>query len=583
MKKIYVLVSIAFAFCSTTIQAQGTWRTLTNAAPNGNQGVMLLLTDGTVMTVTQDSALSNGGTYGNIWNLLTPDATGSYLNGTWSSLPPMHSTRLYFSSQVMPNGNVYVAGGEYGSGGNTAEIFNTTTHTWTSITKGITPGWSFEDANSKLLPDGTILQAVVSSNAYQSSTCLIYSPITNSYTLTDSLSGSSDEASWVTLPDGSIMNVDIEAVTSERYIPSTHKWIADANVPVDLYDNLLGETGAGFLLPNGKLFFLSDTTYTAIYTPSGNTSNGTWAKGPAMPKISGVTYGCPDAPAAMLPSGNILCAFSPAGTYNTPTYFYEYNYLTNAFTQVSAAGGGNQMPNTAAYYTTMLDLPDGTVLLAQQGDNNYYQYTPSATVAPLAAGKPTISSIIPECPNFKITGTLFNGICEGAAFGDDWQMATNYPIIRLTKGTSVYYAKSSNWNRVGAVMTGSLADTATFSVPSTIPAGTFSVQVIVNGNPSATYTLTLPCSNTTNIEQLANINEVNVYPNPATNIIQVSLANINENTTLIIADMLGNTVKQVSGINSQVSINVADLSEGVYTINVSTDKGAVNKRLVIVR
>ncbi len=52
----------------------GTWTPLGHAAPNGI-GTMELLTDGTVM------ALSGGNYY-----KLTPDATGSYVNGTWSQL-----------------------------------------------------------------------------------------------------------------------------------------------------------------------------------------------------------------------------------------------------------------------------------------------------------------------------------------------------------------------------------------------------------------------------------------------------------------------------------------------------------------
>src|SRR5580692_2258458 len=74
----------------------GTWTKLTNNAPAANMGVMLLLTNGTVMV--HDTI---GGTEGTGWELLTPDATGSYVNGTWSTLASMHNSRLFFSSQVL--------------------------------------------------------------------------------------------------------------------------------------------------------------------------------------------------------------------------------------------------------------------------------------------------------------------------------------------------------------------------------------------------------------------------------------------------------------------------------------------------
>ncbi|NOU08308.1 MAG: M48 family metalloprotease, partial [Hyphomicrobiaceae bacterium] len=39
---------------------------------------------------------------------------------------------------------------------------------------------------------------------------------------------------------------------------------------------------------------------------------------------------------------------------------------------------------------------------------------------------------------------------EGAAYGDDWQMSTNYPLVRLTSGGgTVYYARTFNWSSTG--------------------------------------------------------------------------------------------------------------------------------------
>jgi len=86
------------------------------------------------------------------------------------------------------------------------------------------------------------------------------------------------------------------------------------------------------------------------------------------------------------------------------------------------------------------------------------------------------------------------------------------------------------------------------------------------------------------IAQFASSNEqINIYPNPATNSLQVSFAGNIENSTLVITDMMGNTVKQLAVSSKQVSINVSDLNEGVYTISISHTTGVINKRVVIVR
>jgi len=66
---------------------------------------MWLLTDGTVITQSGD--------VGQHWFKLTPDAHGSYVNGTWTTLAPMSFPRLYFTTNVLQDGRVWRLGGEY--------------------------------------------------------------------------------------------------------------------------------------------------------------------------------------------------------------------------------------------------------------------------------------------------------------------------------------------------------------------------------------------------------------------------------------------------------------------------------------
>ena len=124
-----ILLSLALFPCITA-HSQGLWTPLTNPAPDPNSGVMLLLTDGSVIVKTGPLDFFS---YGYIWNKLTPDSTGSYINGTWSNIAPMAQDRIYFSSQILKSGKVYVAGGEYGEGRNAAEIYDPVTDIWSAI------------------------------------------------------------------------------------------------------------------------------------------------------------------------------------------------------------------------------------------------------------------------------------------------------------------------------------------------------------------------------------------------------------------------------------------------------------------
>lgn len=74
--------------------------------------------------------------------------------------------------------------------------------------------------------------------------------------------------------------------------------------------------------------------------------------------------------------------------------------------------------------------------------------------------------------------------------------------------------------------------------------------------------------------------EMSVFPNPATNVINVSNPDALVNGVTI-TDLNGRTVKTVklAGV-SEAQISVSDLSAGMYLMNITSDKGAVTKKIV---
>ena len=184
------------------------------------------------------------------------------------------------------------------------------------------------------------------------------------------------------------------------------------------------------------------------------------------------------------------CAPSvPTNGFNAPTSFYEYDYSANSFTQVNGPTGTTY--NNAPFASTMLDLPDGNVLfIGGQGSTSLYVYTPGGT--PLAAGKPVINSITQNANgSCHLTGTGLNGISGGAAYGDDWQMDTSYPLVRMTNNASgnVYYARTYNWSSTTIQNPNTV--TTEFSVPAGVPNGTYSLVVVANGNSSSPVSFTV--------------------------------------------------------------------------------------------
>ncbi len=428
----------------------------------------MLLGDGTVLGMNGDGTCVK----------LTPNSSGSYLNGTWTTVAHMNDDRLFFASTLMTNGNVFVAGGEYGAGHDHAEYYDQLNNVWTRIPDPV-PGVGFSDAISKILPNGNVLVAPVSLFGG----CRIYNVASNNWQ-TAATAPNQNEVCWVKLASDSILTIDTGAQTSRHYVPALNQWVADGNVPVVIY-GYGSEIGAGFLLPDGRVFFIGGSTNTAIYTPGATPAvAGSWVAGPPM--VFGANQlGAVDAPAAMMANGKILCCLGPVGGFNSPCYFYEYDYLANSFTAVGAPGGGG-IYNAPPFVTSMLNLPDGTVLLVGgQNSTSLYLYTPDGT--PLPAGQPGIVSITENADgSYHLTGTNLNGISEGAAYGDDEQMDSNFPLVRMTNATSgnIFYARIFNRTST-SVMQSNLVSATEFSLPQNLPAGNYSLVVAVNGNPSA--------------------------------------------------------------------------------------------------
>ncbi len=135
----------------------------------------------------------------------------------------------------------------------------------------------------------------------------------------------------------------------------------------------------------------------------------------------------------------------------------------------------------------MLVLPTGQVLMSDQS-STLFVYTPSPTT-PNPVQQPHVTSISGNGDgSATLTGTLLNGISEGAAYGDNAEMSSNYPIIQLTGADgTVRYARTFNWSSVG-VATGNALESVEFTVPAGTP-DVNELRVIANGiaSPAVLY------------------------------------------------------------------------------------------------
>ena len=463
----------------SVVAEQAGWSSLVNAPPFDPEA-MLLLTNGDVMVQEY--------TTGNWWEL-TPDSSGSYVDGTWSeiaSLPAGYAPE-YYASAVLPDGRVIVEGGEYNYGDsgnptNLGAIYDPTSNTWTSVSPPT--GWtSIGDAESVVLDNGQFMLAQAIEELDGNYYCAgPDAAILDEATLTWTSTGTGktddqgcyyDEDGFTLLPDGQVLLADTWRTSptkkTEIYTPSTGAWTNAGKTPKPLGDDN-GEMGPAALLPNGTVFAEGASGNNAIY----NSSTGAWAAAPGFPG----GFLAADAPNAVLPNGKVLAAAS-ASYGEGPEHFFLFHGTT--IRQIADPPGAS---SAATYYTYMLDLPTGQVLVRIGSEMEVY--TPSGS--PKSSWEPQITSFattLAPGDTYTVSGTQLNGLTQGANYGDDFQDATNFPLVRITNTSTddVFYAPTANMTSM-SVAPGN-ASSANFTVPSGIETGPSSLVVVANGIASA--------------------------------------------------------------------------------------------------
>jgi uncharacterized repeat protein (TIGR03803 family) len=479
------------------------WTRLDNLLPGGaSASNPLLLTDGTVLI--HQSCTSN-------WFRLKPDINGSYQKGTWSTIatmPDKYAPR-FFASAVLQDGRVIVEGGEYNNdtGGGIAcgdqvnstlgAIYDPRSDTWTSVDPP--SGWATGGASSTVLADRTFLLADCCTKQLA---LLDSAKLTWTATGTDKF-GINNEENWTLLPNGGVLTVDAYVLTglcgmnSEEFVPQTGKWIGAGSTIVELSGcsgSILNyEAPTQILRPNGKVVAFGATaskTNLPVHTATYNTATKTWAAGPNMPAVIDVpfnsrNYTMADAPAAILPNGNVLIAASPSvwttnSSFPSPTHFFMYDGAK--FTQVGDVADSSVL---RSFQMNFLVLPTGEILGVETDHPNMEIFP--AVCCSAKSWAPTIASFpsaITDGTTYTITGTQFNGLTYGASFGDDEQANTNYPLVRVTNTATkeVSYCATFNFSSMG-VATGNAKVSTQFSCDA--PEGASTLEVVANGIASA--------------------------------------------------------------------------------------------------
>ncbi len=478
---------VVLLFWSEVANAQK-WDTPTLPVPF-NVGVALQLTDGNILVQDFDNSA---------WWELVPDNVGSYANGIFipvGAFPPaMHYTPNYFTSAVLPDGRVIVEGGEFNKGvedwTNKGAIYDPQTFTWTEVKPP--KGWTqIGDAQSVVRDDGTFMLANINSEGFAT---LDAKTLTWTVDAGAGKADINDEEGWTLLPGGDVLTVDAyvfdssdpSGKNSEIWDSKTDTWSSAGSTVVQLWDSRNGcggsgsnEVGPAVLRPDGTVFATGANScpgkagHTAIYNPK----TKKWKKGPDFPNDNDIA----DGSAAVLPDGNVLVDTNP-GYGNNPSTLYEFD--GKKFLNIPQPQGNSG--NTEG--GRMLITPNGSIMFLHISTPDIWFYHPKGTYK--AAWQPHITSF-PACVavggTYTVKGKQFNGLTQGAFFGDDAQSATNYPLVRFKNDATghIFFARTHDFSTM-AVATGTKIVSTQFDILTGTETGPSTVEVIANGIPSKT-------------------------------------------------------------------------------------------------
>jgi len=474
--KVFRIIGIALlvsAFGASIASAQS-W-TPVNAAPQAI-GPMLTLRDGRIL------AHSDQGGDANKWYILSPASNGKYETGTWSgpcSFPSNYSP-FFFSTAVLLDGKTVIAeGGEYNFGNaDWTNLGALGTYTpWTGCINWVAnappSGWSrIGDAESDVLPDGTYLQA---------NCCTAQTRIWNGgWGATDMNvhQGNNDESGFTLLPNGKVLTVDTKTAgscgTSHGYeLYSGGAWACGpfGNLPTQLFNPSDEELGAAVLTyHNGTVIqFGGNVVATNLYNPTADT----WVVGPVPPQ--GLDQA--DGPAALEPNGKVLAQLSP-GLFNVGCHFAEFDPVANTITLTV---DNPYCPADSSYEGHMMIFPTGQIGSVDY-DTTIYLYNYAGSIVPGVAPTiiPATNAYLGGSKNNILYGIQLNGLSENNAYGDDYQAATNYPLIRFTDGSGNVWYGLTHDDSTHSIAPGTISYTK-FDLNPAMPPGTYTMQVVTNG------------------------------------------------------------------------------------------------------
>lgn len=332
---------------------------------------------------------------------------------------------------------------------------------------------------------------------------------------------------------------------------AVHTYTANGNYTVKLVAN-------GCV--NGSRDSLSKTSYISINAPS-------------MPNATDVVV-CTGNQAALTATGNSINWYDAPGgnlvatgnAYTTPTLtttttYYAASTVTHAplfggpATNAAFGGGSNFNANSDRYL--MFDVIQPCVL---QTVRVYSGGTGNRTIELRDAAGTVLQSTVVSIP----TGTQTIALNFSLTPGTNYQLGTSGTNVNMWRNNT---GSGYPFNIGGLVnITNSDAGSSYYYY-------FYNWQLKQEDCLSAYAVVTASVSVCTGVQALSENNSVQIYPNPASDVVTVLMSKSDKPKQLAIYDALGKIVFTQLFSSEQLSVPVKDFAQGVYTLQVLSEEG----------
>jgi hypothetical protein len=383
----------------------------------------------------------------------------------WTATAGLRVARFSFSSTLLADGRVLVAGGwnsqsEYLS---SAEIYNPQTGNWTST--GLMKHRRGHHTGT-LLPNGNVLvTGGIDVFTSVTATAEVYNPDTGAWTLTGPMSNGRSDYLSTLLPDGKVLVAGgfaahgLYLTNCELYDLNTGNWTNTGPLNIARTATRIGHSTVT-LLANGQVLAAGGNVYqvnengTLASAELFDPASGTWTMTDSLPGPRS------DHSATLLLNGKVLVAGGTDGTNNlSSALLYDPTNSSWATTTSLLAAHEDQGATL---------LPNGTVLVMGGNDTTSF---PTAIAEVYDPGVSSGESSQPQINSVSLLNSTNGLTLSGSGFGGISNLVIQ--LMSLNNGVRVSLPATS-WS----------ANSITSASQPCVPFGCLMATLFVNGVPS---------------------------------------------------------------------------------------------------